>query len=382
MGSCRQYPPLILLVLGCATSGVADDPPAVEPGEPAYRDALPGRDDHLEIELDHPVSDQHIRHPLPVVEVRGRAGTLPFFASDVVLLIDHSTLAAVASGIDVDGDGVVGRNRSAVTQFDPLAPHAPLWTTDSGDTLHELQMKIARALVTRLAARQNRVGLTSFTFRAWTSGTSVVRLTEKPPVDVPVGEPEAALAALENFPRPRERRWTDLTRLLEHGAELLDDATSPTEPFRSRALLLLSLGAPSAPSGIGWSSKSAVEYAGELSKRDIALWAISLRSTDTAFLSELTQSSTGSVLLLDQLDAQFGAPVPRDLRPRELEIENVTKRAQTTHLRVFPDGRFEAVVPVEPGANTLEIRAVLADGHRETIRRLVHYEVVPAGQTP
>jgi hypothetical protein len=373
---------LILLILGCATSGVADDPPAAEPGAPAYQDALPGRDDHLEIELDHPVSDQHIRHPLPVVEVRGRAGTLPFFASDVVLLIDHSTLAAVASGVDVDGDGVVGRNRSAVTQFDPLAPHAPLWTTDPGDTLHELQLKIARALVTRLAVRQNRVGLTSFTFRVRTSGTSVVRLTEKPPVDVPVGEPEAALAALENFPLPQERRWTDLTRLLERGAELLDDATSPTEPFRSRALLLLSLGAPSAPSGIGWSSKSAVEYAVELNERDIALWAISLRSADTAFLSELTQSSTGNVLLLDQLDAQFGAPVPRDLRPRELEIENVTKGAQTTRLRVFPDGRFEAVVPVEPGANTLEIRAVLADGHRETIRRLVHYEAGPAEQTP
>jgi hypothetical protein len=88
------------------------------------------------------------------------------------------------------------------------------------------------------------------------------------------------------------------------------------------------------------------------------------------------------VLPLDRLDAQFGAPVPSDLRPRELEIENVTKHAQATSLRVFPDGRFDAVVPLEPGANTLEIRAVLADGHRETIRRLVHYEAGPAAQIP
>jgi hypothetical protein len=58
-----------------------------------------------------------------------------------------------------------------------------------------------------------------------------------------------------------------------------------------------------------------------------------------------------------------------------LEIENVTKNEQATGLKVFPDGRFQAVVPLEPGPNTVEIRAVLADGHRTTIRRLVHYEV-------
>jgi hypothetical protein len=366
---------LILFLVGFATPGVANDRTAARPGEPAQRE-------HLAIELDRPVLDQHIRGPAPLVDVSGRAGTLPFFASDVVLLIDHSTLAAVASGIDVDGDGVVGRTRSSVTHWEPLAPHVPLWTTDSGDTVREMELRIARALVSRLADRQNRVGLVSFNFRARTNGTSVVRLTEKPGVSVPVGEPDAVLAALADFPPTRERRWTDLTRLIERGADLLDDATPGSEPSRPRVILLLSLGEPSAPSGVGWSSQSAVEYAGELDDRNIALWAIPLRSSDTAFLSELTRGSAGNVVPLDQLDAQFGAPVPSDLRPREFEIENVTKQAQATSLRVFPDGRFDAVVPLVPGANTLEIRAVLADGHRTTIRRIVHYEAGPAEQTP
>jgi hypothetical protein len=366
MESCQRYVPLILLFLGFATPGVANDPPATQPGEPAQQE-------HLSIELDRPVSDQHIREPDPLVEVSGRAGTLPFFASDVVILIDHSTLAVLASGIDVDEDGVVGRNRSSVTQWDPLAPPAPLWTTDPGDTNQALQLRVARALIPRLAARQNRVGLASFTFRARTGGTSVVRLTERPAVIVPVGEPDAVLAALEDFPAAQERRWT---------AELLDDATPGTEPARPRAILLLSLGAPSAPDGIYWSSRKAVEHSGEFAERGIALWAIPFNSADPAFLTELTRGSGGNVLPLDRLDAQFGAPVPSDLRPRELEIENVTKHAQATSLRVFPDGRFDAVVPLEPGANTLEIRAVLADGHRETIRRLVHYEAGPAAQIP
>ncbi len=280
MAKFRQALPLIPLLLGCATPGLANDPPAASPEEP------------------------------------------PFFASDVVLLIDHSTLAAAASGIDVDGDGVVGRNRSTVKEWDPFENPPRLWTSDAGDTIEALQLRIARALTSRLAARQNRVGLASFTMRARTKGTNVfVRLTDKPAVIVPVGDPGAVLEALEDFPAVQERRRTDLTRLLELGAKLLDDAPpipteSPAPSARPRAILLLSLGEPSAPSGIHWSSRMAVERARELGEQGIALWAIPLGNADPAFLSELTRVSGGGVLPLDRLDAQFGAPTRADLRPR------------------------------------------------------------------
>jgi hypothetical protein len=373
MNSRRRFLVLILLLLAFANPSGANEATTAQPGEPAQQG-------HLAIELDRPVSDQRIRQP--TIEVSGRAGTLPFFASDVVIAIDNSTLGLVASGIDVDEDGDVGRNRSWVTQWDPLAPNAPLWTTDSGDTNQELQLRLARALVQRLADRQNRVGLTSFTFRARTSGTSIVRLTEKPAVVVPVGEPAAVLAALDDFPTAKERRWTDLTRLLERAAELLEDATPGTEPARQRVILLLSLGVPSAPNGIYWSSKEAIEHAGAFAERGIAVWAIPLNTADPAFLAELTRGSGGKVLPLGRLDEQFGTPIPSDLQPRELEIENITKSARASNLRLFPDGRFHAMVPLEPGANTLEIRAILADGQRETIRRQVHYEAAPAEPAP
>jgi hypothetical protein len=375
MKTCQRFLLSILLLLAFATPGGANDPPATQPEESAQQG-------HLAIELDHPVSDQHISQPTPLMEVSGRAGTLPFFASDVVIAIDNSTLALVASGVDVDEDGDVGRNRSWVTQWEPLAPSAQFWTTDSGDTNQELQLRLARALVQRLADRKNRVGLASFTFRARTGGTTIVRLTQKPAVVVPVGEPGAVLAALDDFPAAQERRWTDLTRLLELAAELLDDATTASEPARQRAILLLSLGVPSAPNGLYWSSKQATEHAGTFAERGIAVWAIPFNTADPAFLTELTRASGGKVLSLDRLHTQFGASVPIDPRPRELEIENVTNQAPATNLRLFPDGRFDAMVPLEPGANTLEIRAVLADGRRETIRRVVHYDAGPAEQTP
>jgi hypothetical protein len=281
----------------------------------------------------------------------------------------------LASGIDVDADGVVGRNRSSVTAWEPFSKPTRLWTTDSGDTIQALQLQIARDLIARLSARQNRVGLASFTFRARAEGTSVVRLTGKPAVIVPVGAPDAVLEALENFPVANERRWTDLTRLLERGAELLEEATPGSEPARPRVILLLSLGAPSAPSGVYWSSRMAVDKAGELGERGISVWAIPFGDADTAFLSELTSVSGGSVLPLDRLDTQFDVSGPGELRPREFEIENVTSNVQATSLKMYPDGRFQAAVPLEPGPNTLEIRAVLADGRRTAIRRQVYYEM-------
>jgi len=275
------------------------------------------------IESDPAASDQQIRSPSPLVEASGRAGTLPFVASDVVLLIDHATLALLSSGIDVDADGVVGRNRDPETEWDRSAKPARFWTTDSGDTIEALQLRVARALVSRLAARQNRVGLASFTLRARTQGTSVVRLTEKPAVIVPVGEPDAVLAALDNFPPARERRRTDLKLLLELGAELLVDATSGSEPARPRAILLLSLGRPSAPDGLHWSSLRAVEYAVELAEQGIELWAIPFGSADTKFLKELTGSGGGNVVPIDRLDDQFSARGPKELEIGSIRRHNL-----------------------------------------------------------
>jgi hypothetical protein len=376
MRICQRFLSLIPILLGLATSGAASDDSAAHPGEPTRRN-------HIEIELDRPAPNQRIDQSLPFVTVSGRAGTLPVVESDVVLLLDQSTMGLVASGIDVDGDGVVGRTSSTVTEWDSFERSARLWSSDSGDTLQQLQLRVARALTRRLVARRNRVGLVSFNFRArGQGGSNVMRLTEKSAVTVPVGKPDAVLAALADFPVAQKRRWTNLTRLIERGAEILDEATLHGEPARPRALLLLSFGKPSAPTGVGWSADQGVGQARLLGKRGIPVWAVALRSMDMAFLEELVRGNGGEVVPLDQLDAQFRVDVPSDLRPKELEIENVTTGAQATSLEVSSDGRFEALVPLEPGPNRLEIRAVFADGHRTTVERQVHFEPGSAEPSP
>jgi Mg-chelatase subunit ChlD len=163
--------------------------------------------------------------------------------------------------------------------------------------------------VERLDLRQNRVGLVSFTIRSrWRRDALIPRLTDKPGVIVPVGKAEAVLAALADFPPAQERMRTDLSRLLERGAELLDAEATQIQPIRPRAILLLYLGQPSAPDGIHFSSRRAVERAAALGERGISIWAIPLRPGDIAYLDELTSRSGGGVIGLNQLDARFGVP--------------------------------------------------------------------------
>ena len=243
-------------------------------------------------------------------ETREWMDSPPFISSDVVIAIDHSTLALLASGLDVDQDGVVGRNRDWVARKKQTVPTpARSWTTDSDDTVEALQLKVARALVARLADRENRIGLASFTLRVWSRATSFIRLTDQPRTVVPVGSPNAVLAALTDFPAVRERRRTDLARLLALAAELLDEA-SPHEPARPRTILLLSPGKPSAPDGIFWSSRRAAKFGDELGEREIAVWAVPFGSASVAYLDELTRNSGGGVMSLDQLDAVFAVPAP------------------------------------------------------------------------
>jgi hypothetical protein len=301
MASCQRYLPVILLLLGLASTGRAIDSPASEPAE----SAAPARQ---ELEFDRPAGDPSIRQPPGWVDASDRAVTPPFVESDVVVAIDYSTLALLASGLDVDQDGVVGRNRSLVSERNGLLSPARFWTTDPGDTVRALQLRVAQDLVARLAARRNNVGLTSFTLREARQGTSVPRHRDKPEVLVPVGAPAAVLAALADFPPPRERRRSDLGRLLERAAQLLDvAAASNVEARRPREILLLYIGEPSAPDGIYWSSRRALECAADLGERGIAVWGIPIRPGEVGYLDELTRRSGGQVIPLDQLDRRFGA---------------------------------------------------------------------------
>ena len=300
--ACCQHSLLPVLLLGLLNPGCASEPAAVSGNHPSYSS-----------------------------EISERVAAPPFHAADVVIAIDHSVMALLASGIDVDKDGVVGRNREWVGEKERPPPPNGNWTTDSDDTIEALQLEVARALVARLADGEARIGLVSLTLRAWSRGTSLEWLIDKPGVVVPVGSADAVLATLADFPAVRERRRTDLVRLLALAADLLDEA-SPRESMRPRAILLFALGEPSAPYGIYWSSQKAVEFASKLGERGIGVWAIPFGTANVNFLDELTRSSGGEVVPLEQLDAAFSAG-GRDPRTRDGQRGFATTRGEAVRVR-------------------------------------------------
>ena len=60
-------------------------------------------------ELDAPRQGQVVREPVGLVEVRGWAGTGQRGSHDVVIVLDRTASTFEPAGVDVDGDGTIGR---------------------------------------------------------------------------------------------------------------------------------------------------------------------------------------------------------------------------------------------------------------------------------
>lgn len=330
---------------------------------PAAEDRTP-RPVELALELDAPLPDARIRLEVPLAMVSGRAGRAPLFASDVVIAIDQSRSTLLASGLDVDRDGVLGRSRLWAADRGRFAKPRRSWTTDPDDTVLAAEISAAASLVHGLAARRNRIGVLTF--------------AAQPRIRTGVGAPEAGRAALDRIQRMEHEGGTDVARALGVAAQMFDAAPAVEGPRPPRAVLLLSDGRPTLPDGDYWASRRGVETARELAEAGIEIWTLALGARpDAEYLEEMARLTGGDRLRLEDLPALANEPALVSLEPRELAIENLTLARGGRAVRIFSDGRFDGLVPLAPGENTLEVRAVLADGRRQSLRRVVHYEQAP-----
>lgn len=335
---------LLLVALGASVDG---GPAVAEPAGVA-------------LELDTPVAGASFTSTTPWIEMSGRAGKVPFFASDIVLAIDQSSDAFLASGMDVDRDGVVGRVRSWADERGRFAKSIRRWTTDADDTLLALELAIAADLTHGLGNRLNRIGTLAYSERPWPRE--------------PVGPPRSARASLERIPRKESPARIDIASALESAQAALQAAPLVAGPRRPRAVVLFSVGIPKVPDGAHWAKKRALETARALGEAGTQVWGIPFGRADGEYLAELGRASGGGVLQVEELVALSTEPTTTDFAPRELTIENRTTGRQARAVRIFPDGRFDAFAPVAEGENTLEVRAVLADGREARIRRVVHFD--------
>jgi hypothetical protein len=326
------------------------------------------------LQLDAPAPGALLRQGEPRVEVRGRA-VAELFGADVVIALDASNSALLASGVDLDGDGVVGATREFADDEGRFVRSHSGWTSDADDSILLAEYAAADALLDALSARQNRVGLLTY--------------TAQPRARAPVGPPERARAALSQLRVVEDRSGTDLARAMRAASAMLDDAADGGAQ-RPRALLLCSDGEPSAPPPAYMAKRRALREAARLAERQVALYVLAfgvahLRSEEGKeeldFLRELAAAAGGVLVEVDAPRGLLDDLPPAAPRPRSLEIANLTTGAAADSLRLAPDGGFAAWLPLAPGRNELEVRALWQNGRSESLRRVVHFEAGDAGAT-
>src|SRR5262245_56701722 len=114
----RSWPGLIARALGAALAGAA---PAIAADEPAQHSA-----EKVFLEVEEPAAGSVQRAPIPLVELRGRAGATAPGRHDIAIAVDLSSSTRLPSGVDVDGDGKVGASAPEVTavNWGGFAPEA------------------------------------------------------------------------------------------------------------------------------------------------------------------------------------------------------------------------------------------------------------------
>lgn len=326
--------------------------------------ALPGagaaRAERVYLEVDAPHSGDLVREPMALVEVRGWVGTGLRGKHDVMLVVDLSASAFRASGVDVDGDGLVGQ-----TLPNPQAAHPVLWTTDYGDTIVSAQLEAARRLIERLDPETTRMGLVTFGGNA--------------KLEVPLGSSRAQLlAALAAIPPLPNERGTYIYGALEEAIVAFGPKATAPEERRQRQILLLSDGVPTAPEPASAALKTSVHAARNAARAGARISAFALGPTAAQRREQFEQivdANGGTLVVLDApADILEFVPYMSWTRIATLEIRNATTGAAARAVRLFPDGTFDGFAPLALGRNEIRLDALSEGGEKLVVTRWVTFE--------
>jgi hypothetical protein len=345
-GVRRLATPILLALLGAALA------------------APSARADRVYLEVDTPHAGDQVREPIALCEVRGWTGTGLRGKHDVVIVLDRSGSTFRSSGMDVDGDGVIGHDYS--TQ---MPPEIVTWTSDFGDTIISAEILAARRLIERLDPATTRMGIVSFGGNA--------------DIDAPLGSTrEQLLAALDKPPRPNEN-GTYMYGALEAAIAAFEAAPAEPGPRRQREILLLTDGVPTAPADPPYAAQlTAVQAARNAAKARARIYAYALGPIAGLALEnfqEIVRANDGELLVLDSPGeiVEF-VPYMSWTQIASVELENATSGERGRAVRLFPDGSFDGFAPLSPGKNELRLTAVSQAGGRASITRLVNFEKTAA----
>ena len=295
---------------------------------------------------------------------------------DVMLVIDVSYSTRVASGGDVDGDGVVG--------VDPIAEGLGAMfpegvrNTDPEDSILHAQARAALSLLEGLDARRVRVGVITFSGEVdQTTGERLAETQQDAHVEIPLTSNYAAVrTALTGVIARGPHGATNFSAgILLAVTELhgLTGALSTARREAKQVVLFLTDGLPTFPIGKGTvvdaGDEEAALRAAELahtagvSINTYALGPEALKySRVTTEIARMTLGTYTPVQNPDDVIALLAGTTFADIE--DVVFTNLTTGEFSTDVRLAPDGSFTGYLPVREGRNRVRVVALASDGTR------------------
>lgn len=344
----------------------------------------------VRIQVDSPTAREVVRNKVHLAPIRGNAFAEGEQAAefDVMIAIDVSQSTRAASGVDVDGDGVVGINPK-MELLPPGAYGDDVYSTDPDDSILAAQVLAGTALLESLDPRRVRVGLLTF------GGEVNPRTGER-------ARPDQQDAWLESpftsdFGRVRQaligvrargaRGATNFAAGIRLGIrELkgLPGAASAPRPDARKIMLFLTDGVPTFPIGRGidadpGDTEAAVNAARLAHQAGITINTYALGPGALSYPLALTEMSR--VTLGTYTPVQNPGDIVVLLQGvsfaniEDVVFTNLTTGDFSTDVHLAPDGTFSGFVPVREGANQVRITALASDGTRASVVVDVDFEM-------
>ncbi len=308
-------------------------------------------------ELEAPRARELLRSPVGLVEVRGWAGTGVPGSHDVVLVIDRTASTFDPAGVDVDGDGEIGRKVEGFKHLRVIS--------DPGDTIQAAQLMAARRLIEKLDSSTTRMGIVTFA------------RTEQ--VLARIGTPrESLLSALDALPERPGPGGTYFYGAIIASIKVFEQAAPENGEHRHRSIIFLSDGLPNRPAPPAAAAKAAVRASRHAANADIRIYAFALgpevASRPEVFL-DMMKANGGELLIVDQPGEIIDfVPHMSLTKLRRIELENLTTGKPGRAVRLFPDGTFDGYVQLVSGENLLRVTVYGEGGGTRTLERTVLFE--------
>ncbi len=351
-----------------ATFGAA---PARAAGEPPVR-----------IVIEKPSFGARVENRVHQASIQGSAvaeGERPA-EFDVMLAIDVSESTRTASGVDVDGDGVVGVN-PRLELLPPGAYPDDVYSTDPEDTILHAEVAAARALLGSLDRRRVRLGLLTFAGEVDRRTGERRRLDQQDAwLEVPLTDDfdkvrRALEAVLARGPRGATNFAAGVRLAIVELAGLPGHVGTP-HPAAKKVILFLTDGVPTFPIGKGAvSDEGDVEAAIDAAK--LAQQAGITVNTYAIGPGALTYPLATTEMARVTLGTYTPVQNPGDIiallqgvsfaNIEDVVFTNLTTGDFSTDVRLNPDGSFFGFVPVRDGHNRVRITALASDGTRGSV---------------